>query len=483
MCMIGMMIANVVLVGLATWRGRQNRRPSLWTRQRVKHLEPGLGILEPTCILLEGDTMSKLSMKGPKVVRSTVFKILAASAIVVAVISCKLPTMPTAPSSTAASSASQKGGTLNLAISGSTSRTLLPSIDMTIASYQVKGTGPNGATFNVNTTHRNTEISGLVSGTWDVTVAAMNAAGQNIGMGSSSAAVNTTSASDLAVTVTPIQGNGTLSLTTTWPAADVGNPSITAELLPPSGSPIPLTYTIGSGTASVSDSSIPNGYYTLSQTLLDGNTVVMGAVEVVRIVAGQTTSGSFDFSNLNALDPNLSVSITPQMANPLSVSLSGVSSSLTYGSTMTVTPSVSGYSGNLTYVYYLNGKAQTSTTSGSPSWTFGTNLAPGNYRLDVTAYTADGLQAGSATANFTVTVPQGTVVLAWNPDSSSSVTGYTIDYGTASHSYTNTVNAGTKTSIAISGLKSGTTYYFAAVADTASGVDSGYSNEVSYTVP
>lgn len=298
-----------------------------------------------------------------------------------------------------------KNATLVLSIGGNTARTLLPAIDMTIASYQINGTGPNGQTFSQSTTQASYEVSGLVAGVWNVTVAALNASGQNIGIGSGSATLSVGTPTSLAITVTPIQGNGTVSLTTTWPATEVALPSLVASLLPPAGTAIPVNYTISSGSATATNSAVPSGYYTLSQTLLDNGVLVMGAVEVVRVVAGQTTSGTFDFSNLNMADPTLGIDITPAMNDPLSVTISGATSTLTVGGTMTITTGVSGYTGNVTYVYYLNGTAKAEGTSASPTWSFGSDLAAGNYRLDVTAFSADGLRAGSATASFTVVSP------------------------------------------------------------------------------
>ncbi|OPY02994.1 MAG: Fibronectin type III domain protein [Syntrophorhabdus sp. PtaB.Bin047] len=70
------------------------------------------------------------------------------------------------------------------------------------------------------------------------------------------------------------------------------------------------------------------------------------------------------------------------------------------------------------------------------------------------------------------------VTLGW--DASAGVSGYKIYRGTASGSYTTSVDVGNTTSYTLSDLASGTTYYFAVTAYDSSKEESGYSNEVSY---
>jgi len=63
---------------------------------------------------------------------------------------------------------------------------------------------------------------------------------------------------------------------------------------------------------------------------------------------------------------------------------------------MTVTASVAGSVGNVIYVWYLNGESKATGSNTNPSFTFGSSLPAGVYRLDVTAFTADGKRAGAA---------------------------------------------------------------------------------------
>jgi hypothetical protein len=74
-----------------------------------------------------------------------------------------------------------------------------------------------------------------------------------------------------------------------------------------------------------------------------------------------------------------------------------------------------------------------------------------------------------------------TVSVGWDA-STSPVAGYEVSYGTTSGEYDYVVDVGNHTSVTISGLEEGTTYYFAVKAYNSEGVKSTFSEELVYTV-
>lgn len=75
------------------------------------------------------------------------------------------------------------------------------------------------------------------------------------------------------------------------------------------------------------------------------------------------------------------------------------------------------------------------------------------------------------------------VTFAWDRSAETNIVDYRIYYGVASSTYTNMVSTGNATSVTIGNLAEGVTYYFAATAYDIFGLESDFSDEISYLVP
>ena len=79
--------------------------------------------------------------------------------------------------------------------------------------------------------------------------------------------------------------------------------------------------------------------------------------------------------------------------------------------------------------------------------------------------------------------PTGSLQLAWDPSPDPTVVGYHVYLGVVSETYNSMVDALNQTNITLVGLVPGTTFYFAVTAYDITGLESGFSEEVSYMVP
>lgn len=75
----------------------------------------------------------------------------------------------------------------------------------------------------------------------------------------------------------------------------------------------------------------------------------------------------------------------------------------------------------------------------------------------------------------------GAVVLAWPPNPEGNIAGYRVHFGTASGSYSQTLDVGNVTNVSIPSLTAGTTYFFAVTAYNAQSAESGMSAETTFT--
>jgi alpha-tubulin suppressor-like RCC1 family protein len=293
-------------------------------------------------------------------------------------------------------------GAISLSISDQQfrARTIQPGLDMNLTAYDIHGAGPEGETLvRENVSSGTVLINSLKVGDWTITVDGKNGAGVIIASGYSVAPVTAGQTVSLTIEVQPLSGNGVLRIALSWPAGRLANPVVEATLAPSGGSPASIAFAIAGDnlSATYENNSLPVGYYTLNVELRDGTSKVWGAVEVVRILAGQTSAGTYPLSAdmLNSPEGGIEIGIAPNLHNPIEITFSGQLSSLPQGSEMTVTATTSQPVDS--YQWYLNG-ALLSGFSG-PIVTVGNGLARQTHRLDLIVATANLISSGTVLFN------------------------------------------------------------------------------------
>jgi alpha-tubulin suppressor-like RCC1 family protein len=274
-------------------------------------------------------------------------------------------------------------GTLKLEFaSGLTAKLITPNVPMTVASYDITGSGPAGATFSEEGfAGSNYTQSGLAAGTWTVTVTAKNTNGTSIGAATELVTITAGETTTKTMTIVPLTGPGTLTLSLSWPEGVLTSPSITAVLTNSSAQETPLSFTI-TGSSATCTVNVEAGYYDLTMALKDGETTAWGKYEAVRILSGQTSSATYTLADVNQqVNGTLELSVIEDLKNPLSVSLSGGEAELVAGSNMTLGVTVSPVVTPDSYSWYLNGQVISGQTGSTI--TIGSALALGHYSLDV----------------------------------------------------------------------------------------------------
>jgi uncharacterized protein YjdB len=200
-----------------------------------------------------------------------------------------------------------------------------------------------------------------------------------------------------------------------------------------------------------------------------------GTVSTAGLYTASSVTGSFTVTATSVADPTKFASAQVTVTTTVGITVSPTSVSLQGGATQQFTAAVTG-STNTSVTWSTSGGVVSST---------GVYTAPstaGTYTVTATSV-ADNTK--SALATVTVSAPiQHSVTLSWVA-STSTVNGYNIYRGTNSGGPYTQVNTALEPALNYvdNTVQSGQTYYYVATSVDGSGVESGFSNQVTATIP
>ena len=299
-------------------------------------------------------------------------------------------------------------------------KTIQPTLDMSIASYEITLSGPGGPVSDmVPVAENSATFLSLEPGEWTVTVNAKNDddPAMIIATDSETATVEGGQTAVVDITVVPVVGEGTLQISLSWPDGVVASPALQAVLTPVEGAAADISALFVIDTTGTPDSasysgSWSTGYYTLSLDLLDGGTTAWRREHAVRIVEGQTSVGDYLLSETAFRQTaTIQVNLASEMNNPYTISFTGVQADITPSEDMTVELSLDPTDTLDSIRWYLNGTLLAETGSSITIGPSGVIVSEGSYWLDVMV--GKGTMVSSKGAEFTVSLPPPVGTQKW----------------------------------------------------------------------
>ena len=134
---------------------------------------------------------------------------------------------------------------IEMGSAGLDAKTIDPGISMDIVTWDISGSGPGEQSFSDDGVSGGTHTQANLSvGVWTVTVEGNNAEGTKIAEGTEAFSITAGDTTTVSVTVLPVVGTGTLSVTLTWPTLTSADIDIGATLTSDDGTAADITFAI-----------------------------------------------------------------------------------------------------------------------------------------------------------------------------------------------------------------------------------------------
>jgi hypothetical protein len=282
-------------------------------------------------------------------------------------------------------------------------RTIVPTGEsLTIHSYSIEGSGPNGKTFSITTQSAQVLIEGLVYGTWAIQATGLNEQGTELATGSTSHQLTTTS-TQAELELDTLVGTGMLDISFSWEEPSFPSIVLDVYITPQGGqeSKVSSGLSIDTTTATARYEAVKaSGSYGLRYELFSNAVKIAGGTEALRIIDGATTSGTIVLTVDKESSTSQGLRIVDDTAVPIEGTITGVDATILPNTPVTATFNHlrGGGTTDITIEWYLDGGL---VGTGS-STTFSTFTGP--HRLDAFATSARLGSFGSATIPFRASV-------------------------------------------------------------------------------
>lgn len=269
-------------------------------------------------------------------------------------------------------------------------------VSLEISRFTVNGSGPDGETFSVTSPTRSVSVSGLLIGSWNVTAEGLNEDGTRLASGKATVQLGP-EPSPATIYLDKLEGSGTATIQITWDPNLITDPSFTLEVTNQNTGVTRTqsldTSTLPSGYVDFETSTLEAGSYMLVGRLYAGGVQVSGFAEALRIVDGQSTSGSINLSLSKTTAIPAKFELVDKIGSPVQCSITGLASEMS--TTQQVTAKLEPQPGSeVSTTWYMDG----SKVSEGLTCTF--TPQRGNHRLDVMAQGSGKASLGSASFTF-----------------------------------------------------------------------------------
>lgn len=201
-------------------------------------------------------------------------------------------------------------GEMDIRLDAETMRSALPGLDSELSYYIIEATHTEGDFLELVSLSTSVHLTELRPGEWTLRVLACNSNDEVLAEGTGTLLVEPGGNSSLTIVLYDVTGSGTLGLSLVWNDDLMAEPRLLLDMTTLDGVPVPVSYNVETGMATGETTGLSAGFYKLAVTLLDGESVVAGTVEIVLIRNETVTSVDLDLSLINKKGTEIKLAAT-----------------------------------------------------------------------------------------------------------------------------------------------------------------------------